>query len=125
MFCNSCGHKNPDNSNFCSKCGQPLNCAEDQATPGNQMYTVTIFRESQTYVINPPININIDDSEHYSVENGGNLKVDLAEGKHNILFYQSLRKKNVTLDLQSDTSITLKWNRITGAIEAAVYSGKR
>jgi FHA domain/zinc-ribbon domain len=24
MFCNNCGHKNPEGSNFCSSCGAPL-----------------------------------------------------------------------------------------------------
>jgi pSer/pThr/pTyr-binding forkhead associated (FHA) protein len=24
MFCNNCGHRNPDGSNFCSSCGAPL-----------------------------------------------------------------------------------------------------
>ncbi|MGH2821254.1 MAG: zinc-ribbon domain-containing protein, partial [Actinomycetota bacterium] len=24
MYCNNCGHKNPEGSNFCSSCGAPL-----------------------------------------------------------------------------------------------------
>ena len=24
MYCNNCGHKNPEGANFCSSCGQPL-----------------------------------------------------------------------------------------------------
>lgn len=121
MFCNSCGQKNPDNSNFCSKCGAPLNQEESQASIGVKQHAVTIFRESQTYLINPPINVTVDDAENYSIPNGGTLKIDLAEGAHELLFFQSLRKKTVSLDVISDMSITLKWNRITGAIEASVH----
>lgn len=124
MFCNHCGQKNPDDGNFCSKCGKPLNCSEAQNIKSSNTYTVTVFRESQTYLINPPINVIIDDIESYSVNNGGTLKVQLAEGKHNILFFQSLRKRNVSVDLTNDISITLKWNRITGSIEAVVHNSR-
>ncbi len=31
-FCNNCGHRNPDESNFCSSCGAPLDPASDNPT---------------------------------------------------------------------------------------------
>lgn len=34
MFCNNCGHKNPEGSNFCSSCGKPLG-------EGNETTTIT------------------------------------------------------------------------------------
>jgi pSer/pThr/pTyr-binding forkhead associated (FHA) protein len=36
MFCTNCGHRNPEGSNFCSSCGQPL-----QDTPGHDSTTIT------------------------------------------------------------------------------------
>jgi len=32
MFCNNCGHKNPDGANFCSSCGAPLADATSDTT---------------------------------------------------------------------------------------------
>ena len=29
VFCNNCGHRNVEGSNFCSSCGQPLERADD------------------------------------------------------------------------------------------------
>jgi pSer/pThr/pTyr-binding forkhead associated (FHA) protein len=32
MFCNNCGHRNPEGSNFCSSCGAPLTDADSSDT---------------------------------------------------------------------------------------------
>lgn len=32
IFCNNCGHKNPQGANFCSSCGQPLPKPADDPT---------------------------------------------------------------------------------------------
>ncbi|MFP5299317.1 MAG: FHA domain-containing protein [Actinomycetota bacterium] len=32
MFCNNCGHRNPEGSNFCSSCGKPLTDANETTT---------------------------------------------------------------------------------------------
>ncbi|MGI8707925.1 MAG: FHA domain-containing protein [Actinomycetota bacterium] len=37
MFCNNCGHRNPEGSNFCSSCGGPL------AESGGQDTTITFM----------------------------------------------------------------------------------
>ena len=47
VFCNNCGHRNHEGSNFCSSCGQPLVRADDatatitfaidQAAPGDEV----------------------------------------------------------------------------------------
>ncbi|MFB0921617.1 MAG: zinc ribbon domain-containing protein [Oscillospiraceae bacterium] len=124
MFCNYCGQKNPDGAKFCSNCGKPLNCTEAPTSSESMTFTVTIFRESQTYLINPPINLTVDDTENYSIPNGGSLKLDLSEGEHELLFFQSLRKRSVSLDVSGNISITVKWNRITGSIEAQVHKGR-
>ncbi len=30
VFCNSCGHRNPPESSFCSSCGSPLDNLDDR-----------------------------------------------------------------------------------------------
>ena len=37
-----------------------------------------------------------------------------------MVFSQSMRKKSLTVDLQEDICINLKWNRIWGSIEATI-----
>jgi hypothetical protein len=32
MYCNNCGHRNPEGANFCSSCGAPLTVAESTDT---------------------------------------------------------------------------------------------
>jgi pSer/pThr/pTyr-binding forkhead associated (FHA) protein len=32
LYCNSCGHRNPANSNFCSSCGAPLDVVREEST---------------------------------------------------------------------------------------------
>ena len=32
VFCNTCGHRNPGNANFCSSCGNPLDTAPEEHT---------------------------------------------------------------------------------------------
>jgi pSer/pThr/pTyr-binding forkhead associated (FHA) protein len=54
MYCTRCGHGNPDNANFCSRCGAPLSGTEDstltmqvgsaeqEATPEEQELSVSL-----------------------------------------------------------------------------------
>ena len=121
MFCNYCGHKNPDDGNFCSKCGKALCDAGPEAQIAQkELYAVTVFRESQAYLINPPINIMVDGKEPFSVSNGGTLKIQLPAGEHRFLFSQTMRKREVTVSLPGDKLIRLRWNRLTGAIETDI-----
>lgn len=122
MFCNYCGTKNPDDGRFCSQCGKPLASVDSQCShpSSNPMHTIEIFRESQTFLINPPINISVDGKKHLSISNGETIKIELIEGNHELIFSQSMRKRSININLDCDTFIKLKWNRITGSIEADI-----
>lgn len=122
MFCNYCGANNPDNSNFCSHCGKRLSTQAPEITVSTEasMHTVEIFRESQMFLINPPINISIDGKKNLSIANGETLNLQLEEGQHEFVFSLSFRKRTVSIGLVKDVHINLKWNRTTGALEASV-----
>lgn len=120
MFCNYCGKSNPDDSKFCSGCGKIIVGDSEPVICEEQMHTVDIFRDSQAYLINPPINILIDNETRCSIANGASLQLKLQGGEHSITFSQSARKKTIKFDLTKDTSIRVKWNRITGAIETSI-----
>lgn len=119
MFCYKCGKEIPDNSLFCSFCGSKLpmgNTAEATSTP--DMFTLTIDRSSQVYLINPPIKAVIDNKIRLSVENGRSEQVQLTPGAHHIELSASMRTTVVDLDLQKDSVLTIGFNRLSGKITA-------
>lgn len=117
MFCKFCGANIDDNSRFCAQCGSKLD-SDNQRSSAPQTYRVTIFRESQFYVINPPVNILIDEKIRRSIENGGTLELDMEPGRHIFEFSQSLRKRTLQINVDHNIGITVKWNRFTGALIA-------
>lgn len=118
MYCHHCGERLPDNSNFCSKCGTPTN----EKSKNDNKHKVTVFHVSQAYLLNPPINITVDERISSSVENGGTKEFFLDAGTHTFLFSSGLRKASLDVDLKQDVQITLQWNRITGSLKAALSS---
>jgi hypothetical protein len=40
VYCTQCGHANPDDARFCSRCGSPLNRVEN--TPGDTTSTISL-----------------------------------------------------------------------------------
>lgn len=114
MFCNNCGKENPKDSKFCSNCGK--NIISDIDIDNSKMHTIEIFRESQLFLINPAVNVAVNGVNKLSIANGENVKLKLEEGKYEITFTMSLRKKVVQIDLKKDIHIDLKWNRFTGSM---------
>ena len=121
MYCNQCGGKIPDNSRFCSFCGAkiPTGDAVDN-TPEPGMFTITIDRASQVYLINPPVKVIIDGTIRLSVENGRSEQVQLEPGTHNVELSASMRKTIVDIDLQKDTVLMIGFNRLSGKIMAEI-----
>ncbi len=125
MYCNNCGAKNPDNSKFCSACGTKLYTQDEpQAlSNSNQLFTVEIFRESQMFLINPPINLSVvgeSEKKTVSIANGETVQIDLPLGTYEFTFFQSVRKKVLKINLNQNVHIDLKWNRLTGKIETSI-----
>ena len=122
MFCNNCGSPNPDGSKFCSNCGSALAPQQQRENEGSlQMCTIEIFRESQMFLINPPINLSVTGpatTKRLSIANGETIALQLPPGTYELKFSQSMRKRILNIDLWDDIHIDVKWNRITGAIQA-------
>ena len=55
-----------------------------------------------------------------SIANGETLNLSMEEGIYTIEFLQSMRKRVIEINLTKDLQITVKWNRITGAINAVI-----
>jgi hypothetical protein len=116
MYCPFCGEQAPEESLFCCKCGKALN---EKSAPQDGC-RVTIFRKSQMYVLNPPVNVCIDGERLLSVANGATEELELSKGNHTFDFSSSLRKKSLNLNIEKDTTIMLEWNRLTGSLVANV-----
>ena len=55
MFCNQCGHRNPQSANFCSSCGAVLE-------PGGEDTTIRLMAvESTGEVIDEEVTVTLDD----------------------------------------------------------------
>ncbi len=120
MFCNFCGTENPANSNFCLQCGERISVSSAKSESAVQKYNVEIFRESQMFLLNPPINIAVDGVQNGSIANGETITLKLNSGEHNLIFSQSIRKKSIAVNLIKDIRIVVKWNRLTGGLEASI-----
>ena len=115
MFCSNCGTQLSDESLFCSKCGKPAK-ENGNIFENSTKHKVTIFRESQMYLVNPPVNISINNKMNRSIENGGTMELELEEGQYKFEFSMSFRKKAIDLKVNKDIQLTVKWSKLTGAL---------
>ena len=110
-YCSHCGKELADDVKVCMGCG----CLADIT------YTVSLKRESQFFLINPPINVRITGenySEEKAIRNGETLELNLAAGRYHLHFYASVRKADVDLNVTGNTAVRIAWNRFSGKLEA-------
>lgn len=94
--------------------------------PCTTEYTLTIKRENQFFVVNPPINLVITGNNYqqqFAIENGQVLPIRLPEGQYNLKFSGSIRTEECFLLMNKDTYFRLAWNRFSGKLEAWEISG--
>lgn len=112
MFCTKCGEPLSDTAKFCTKCGQATNLASN-----NQQYLLTIARAKQWFAVNPPVKIQIDGANVYTVESGKSINIPVNTGIHNVAFSCSIRNKVVEINVTQNMVLNIKFNRFTGSIE--------
>lgn len=115
MFCSKCGAQIPDDSTFCAKCGAQIPNGT-MASSHEDVFTLTIDRKSQVYLVNPPIKILIDGTIRKNIANGESIEVPLARGSHIIEFTSSARKTTKSVELTGDTVLAVGWSRLSGKI---------
>ena len=119
MFCNQCGFKYSENSKYCPSCGVLVpNYTSEQLCPSAKSDTIklSLFRTSQIFLINPPMNATLN-GEHFSIANGERKDFILPIGSHELTLSMGIRTKTYDIDLDTNTTIIIKMNRITGCIE--------
>lgn len=119
MFCSKCGAQIPDDSAFCAKCGYQI---PGSAVSAGQaiVFTLTIDRKSQVYLVNPPIKVLIDGTIRKSIANGESIEVPLTAGEHMVEFTSSARKTTTKIEMRKDTLLIVGWNRLSGKIDIDV-----
>jgi hypothetical protein len=122
MICSVCGTRLPDDSDFCAICGTPLSEDARSRQQAPKTYKLTISRENQFFVVNPAIEVKINGISAQPIENGGSYTLDLPEGRYRIEFAASIRKTSVDFEIHCDSILNLKWNRVTGGLNAKVYA---
>ena len=109
-FCSHCGNQIADNVEICMNCGCLV----------KNKHTITFKRDSQWFLVNPPINVDITGegcNETLAIKNGATDTISLPSGKYNLHFYSSIRTVDCALDLNKDTAYHLGWNRASGKLE--------
>lgn len=80
---------------------------------------VTIERK-KWFLFNPPIKIIVDDDMSYMLRASSSIVIPMTPGMHEFNFIGSLRSKELETDIQHDSNIALKWNRVWGTLEASL-----
>lgn len=80
-------------------------------------YTVTIIRDSQFMIGKYAIKLEVDNAATYEINNGETLQIKLPPGNHTFNFHCSFRRKNLNLNLNKNITLSLGWDRFSGAIE--------
>ena len=109
-YCSKCGNALQDNADICMNCG----CRAE----GNK-FTVTFKRESQWFLINPAMKVNVVGPENttLSIKSGEIQSVTLVPGTYQITVTCSFRTNRVDLVLNRNVAYRLAFNRFSGAIE--------
>lgn len=79
---------------------------------------LTITRAHQVLAFNPPIKLVVDGRDRYTLSISDVLQIPISPETHTLEFSAMLRKKTVMIQTVEDMTLTLRWNQITGALEA-------
>lgn len=104
-YCKKCGKELHDQAVICPSCKQAIT------------FNVVIKRESQFFLVNPSIKIDVDGQKLAEVKNGERISIELPSGMHKLHFYASMRKADCNINLNGDVYLLLGWNRFTGGLE--------
>lgn len=114
MFCAKCGVEIPNDSKFCTNCGNSVKI--------NKMGKITFHRIGRYIGCLVGISINIDGKKVGSVSNDGTLIVDVPVGTHKVVFDLWSGVSQTEIEVTDEcpnvfVDIRLKTGLITNSIE--------
>jgi hypothetical protein len=113
-YCRFCGNELFDEAVLCPKC---KNSVDSSFEPQKNEYKLIICRDSQFFVINPAIKINVDGRLASKIENDSNVEIILPRGVHSVEFVCSFRNTKIDVNMNRDVKLSINWNRATGHID--------
>lgn len=106
-YCKYCGSKVDEQAVMCPNCQKTL--ITD--------FIVTVTRDSQFMLVKSKIKLEVDNATTYEIDNGETLQIKLPRGNHTFKFHYSFRSKTVNVNLNKNITLSLGWDRFSGAIE--------
>ncbi len=109
-FCVHCGNQMQDSNEICMNCG----CRS------SSKLTLTIYREKQWFLVNPPIDVTIvgnGESKELSIKKKETVNIELPAGIYTVYAKGGIRKANVEINLDKNRTLRLGWNRVSGQLE--------
>jgi len=82
---------------------------------------IEVAREKQKFIVNPAIEIFIDDVKKAEIKNNETVIVEVEKGRHNLSFRYSFRRTDINADFTQDAGVKIRFNRLSGEIEAKLY----
>lgn len=144
-YCPNCGTKVEDTAKFCSECGKPLAkqntvppspvqpqqpqtpVAQNPVQPQppqtpmqpqqRSTYTLTVIREHQTFAVQPTLEVYVDGNQVATIsDKDATASMSITPGAHEILFKSSFRKRKNQVFVNSDMTMVVRFDRITGGL---------
>lgn len=79
---------------------------------------ITIMSVNQFFLLGGAMTIFLNGVESAWIGLGEKATIDAPEGLNTVKVKSSLREKEITFEATKDVTITTKWNRFSGKIEA-------
>jgi len=102
--CSECGKEISDKAKMCVNCGNPISNNESK---------LIIYGYTDSYLINPPVKIFLNDKEVGQVAKGQMFELELKQDSV-ILFKCNMRKAKLDVKSGKITKVKITWNRLTG-----------
>lgn len=77
-------------------------------------------REKQWYLVNPAMEITIDQGQPCSLENGQEIVIPITPGPHRLHFSCHVRNHDMDIFVQGNMCVQISWDRLWGSIKTEV-----
>ncbi len=77
-------------------------------------------REKQWYLVNPAIDVTIDQGQPFGLENGQEIVFPIAPGLHRLHFSCHVRSHDLDIHVQNNMCVQVSWDRLWGSLKAEV-----
>ena len=114
MFCPHCGKSIADIAKFCPYCGanlKGLTSSSKESVPNDpesscpqttlniDTHKLTIYCQEQSFLVNSPMRVLVDEQFEYSIESGKSIELDLQKANIPSAFQHRSGKKGYRLRL--------------------------